>query len=302
EDETGTDWLDTEPLQMLDAEPIEAETDNEPDAPGGPQSLSEFDAANGDAPAGPSEPEPEPEDGAGTDWLESEPSQIPDAPPIEVEAGNEGDAPGGPDPLSEFEPATGDTPAGPSEPDPEPEPEPQDGTGTGWLESGSSPPLAGSRPEAEAWAETAPAEASSPDPAFEDGQESRPEPEPWSVDDLLPGLASRPAAGPSPESEPESEPASEPASEPVSEAVPGWGGAERRRHERVSVIEAAVIVDGDHHFPCVILNRSEGGAAIRMSDPDQDCPESFTLRPLDGPARHCTRRWREGDKIGVEFS
>ncbi len=84
--------------------------------------------------------------------------------------------------------------------------------------------------------------------------------------------------------------------------VPGGGRAERRRHERKAVVEAAMIEDGGSHIACVILNLSESGAGIRLSDADLDCPETFTLQPLDGVARRCTQRWRKGAMVGAEFS
>jgi len=179
-----------------------------------------------------------------------------------------------------------------------------DELGTDWLDSHQSLSLDAPPIEAETSGDPATAESSPSESAQDNGQEIRAEPDPWSVDDVLSDLASElasePAAGPGPE--PEAAIGRAPDGDPAFEADPGGGGAERRCHERVSVIEAALIVDGDHHFPCVILDRSEGGAALRLSDPDQDCAESFTLQPLDGPARRCTQRWREGDKIGVEFS
>ena len=42
-------------------------------------------------------------------------------------------------------------------------------------------------------------------------------------------------------------------------------------------------------------------AALRLTEPDQQCPTLFDLEPLDGPARRCEVRWRRGDTLGVEF-
>ncbi len=84
--------------------------------------------------------------------------------------------------------------------------------------------------------------------------------------------------------------------------VPETGRAERRRHERKAVVEAAVITDQESHIACVILNLSESGAGIRLSDAELDCPETFTLQPLDGEARRCTQRWRKDAMVGVKFS
>ena len=54
-------------------------------------------------------------------------------------------------------------------------------------------------------------------------------------------------------------------------------------------------------IPCVILDISERGGALRITDPDQPCPTLFTLKPLDGPERLCEVRWRRGDRIGIEL-
>jgi hypothetical protein len=78
-------------------------------------------------------------------------------------------------------------------------------------------------------------------------------------------------------------------------------GAERRRHERIPTVQAALITEQGRHMACVILNISEGGAALKLSDPSQDCPKSFNLQQLDGPERRCEIRWRNGAQMGVMF-
>jgi DNA-binding response OmpR family regulator len=87
-----------------------------------------------------------------------------------------------------------------------------------------------------------------------------------------------------------------------SESTPATGGAEQRRHERTAMFGAALITDRDSHIPCVILDVSAGGAALRLTEPGQQCPTLFDLEPLDGPARRCEVRWRRGDTLGVEFT
>jgi DNA-binding response OmpR family regulator len=82
---------------------------------------------------------------------------------------------------------------------------------------------------------------------------------------------------------------------------PEWPGVERRRHERTAMFGAALIMMGDEPIPCVILDISGGGAALRLTEPDQQCPTLFTLEPLEGAPRHCEVRWRRGDTLGVEF-
>ncbi len=76
---------------------------------------------------------------------------------------------------------------------------------------------------------------------------------------------------------------------------------ERRRHERTAMFGAALIMVGDEPVPCVILDVSVGGAALRLTEPGQQCPTLFTLEPLEGDPRRCEVRWRRGDTLGVEF-
>jgi CheY-like chemotaxis protein len=117
----------------------------------------------------------------------------------------------------------------------------------------------------------------------------------------------QPDRAPQPAPQPDPEPVSEPtpAPRPVPEPEPAWMPApdtvERRRHARATVYAAAVIVDGDGQIPCVILDRSNKGAALLLADPDQPCPTLFTLEPVNGPQCRCEVRWRRGDRIGVEF-
>ena len=79
-------------------------------------------------------------------------------------------------------------------------------------------------------------------------------------------------------------------------------GAERRRDERVTTYEAALITNQGRLIPCVILNESNSGVAIRLFDAEIDCPVNFALRSLAGPERKCRLRWRNGDQIGAEFT
>ncbi len=78
--------------------------------------------------------------------------------------------------------------------------------------------------------------------------------------------------------------------------------AERRQHERTPMFGAALITEEGRHISCVVLDVSDGGAALKLSEPDQQCPTLFTLQPLDGPARRCEVRWRKGALLGVEFA
>lgn len=77
-------------------------------------------------------------------------------------------------------------------------------------------------------------------------------------------------------------------------------GDERRRQVRHELIEAALITDGHDPIACVILNMSEGGAALELVE-EGDCPDVFTLQQLDGPERRCEVRWRKGELLGIAF-
>lgn len=98
------------------------------------------------------------------------------------------------------------------------------------------------------------------------------------------------------------EPAPRPAASAASAPAQTASAADRRRHERKPIVEAAVISDRESHIPCVIINLSENGAGLRLADAEMDCSEIFTLHPLNSPVRRCTQRWRNGDMIGVEFT
>ncbi len=76
---------------------------------------------------------------------------------------------------------------------------------------------------------------------------------------------------------------------------------DRRRYDRTAMFGAALIMVGDEPLPCVILDVSDAGAALRLTEPDQQCPTLFTLEPLEGAPRRCEVRWRRGDTLGVEF-
>jgi hypothetical protein len=52
---------------------------------------------------------------------------------------------------------------------------------------------------------------------------------------------------------------------------------------------------------CVILDISEGGAGLRIFEPELELPETFTLEISTGATRECSVRWRSFDKVGVKF-
>jgi hypothetical protein len=277
-----SDGPETLSSPMPDAQAVEDIEDV--DGPGAPESPSEFEAAPGIEAAEPPASDPEPEDDARETDLYEEPGG-----PV-AEAGS-GDDPDGPEQLGSlaaFEAAPAEAPAGPSGSDLGPAETAEDPAGTDGTDSEPASPSAAPRPEpTNRWAPGAELSRS----------DSAPEAEPEAELGPVEGAPSDPA----PESSDGPEADSTPAAGTAPENGPCQADANRRRHKRRAVIEAAVIDDGENHFPCVILNRSESGAALRLSKPEQDCPETFTLQPLDGPACRCKRRWRDGDRIGVEF-
>ncbi len=106
-------------------------------------------------------------------------------------------------------------------------------------------------------------------------------------------------AAPDPEPEPEPEPA--PGRKPVIRLAPR-PGRERRESERSSVLQGAVIVyrAATCTMDCVVLNLSDGGAALQPADLPH-CPDEFTLRIHMGPSYRCVVCWRYRNKLGVRF-
>lgn len=81
-----------------------------------------------------------------------------------------------------------------------------------------------------------------------------------------------------------------------------YEGPERRQEQRVETTKTAEIVHERGARDCVILNLSDGGAAIRLPHNFLACPSTFTLRFESGRSRRCRVRWRVQDSIGVEYT
>lgn len=77
-------------------------------------------------------------------------------------------------------------------------------------------------------------------------------------------------------------------------------GDERRRHRRFRTVKPAKILESGG-VPCTIVNMSHGGACVRLSDKDFECPDTFDLQLQSGPIYLCEVRWRQGDRFGVKF-
>ena len=106
---------------------------------------------------------------------------------------------------------------------------------------------------------------------------------------------------PEPEPAPEPEPEPAPGRKPVIRLAPR-PGRERRESERASVLQGAVIVyrAATCSMDCVVLNLSDGGAALQPADLPH-CPDEFTLRIHMGPSYKCVVCWRYRNKLGVRF-
>ena len=79
--------------------------------------------------------------------------------------------------------------------------------------------------------------------------------------------------------------------------------SERRIQTRTPGIMRGVIHAGKYEpeRDCSILDRSDSGAKLAVSDPTT-IPKSFTLRiPLLGIAQECRVVWRKSGEVGVAF-
>ncbi len=78
---------------------------------------------------------------------------------------------------------------------------------------------------------------------------------------------------------------------------------ERRAHRRFRSMKAGEMTHKDARSPirCVVLNLSQGGAALKLLGDTSDCLPAFALKLKTGPIHHCEVCWRFQDKIGVKF-
>ena len=109
------------------------------------------------------------------------------------------------------------------------------------------------------------------------------------------GGAPGPAASPTPPPAPPRRPAPRPA--------PGHGDppSPARSRARSPANDAALIIDGVRQIPCTVLDRSETTASLRLSDPNETCPDRFTLKLLDGPRHTCRVILRSPGRVEVAF-
>jgi len=76
----------------------------------------------------------------------------------------------------------------------------------------------------------------------------------------------------------------------------------RRQHSRIRTLKSGQIVYNNAHCieNCLILNLSEGGAALQAAD-FFDVPTTFVLKVRHGATYHCEVCWQLGKKLGVRF-
>lgn len=76
----------------------------------------------------------------------------------------------------------------------------------------------------------------------------------------------------------------------------------RRRHRRIRTLKSGRIVSQDGTFAtnCLIVNISEGGAALQPTELLRLLPD-FILELQLGPTYRCRVCWRHGNKVGVRF-
>jgi DNA-binding response OmpR family regulator len=79
-------------------------------------------------------------------------------------------------------------------------------------------------------------------------------------------------------------------------------GDARRSHPRVRTLKGGQIVYNNANCvaDCLILNMSDGGAALQATDAI-DLPNRVTLKEKQGKSYNCEICWQHGKKLGVRF-
>jgi DNA-binding response OmpR family regulator len=79
-------------------------------------------------------------------------------------------------------------------------------------------------------------------------------------------------------------------------------GRSRRQQPRTRTLKSAQIVYNNQTClaDCVVINTSEGGAALQLND-FFEYPVNFLLKVHRGPTHSCEVCWQRGNKVGVRF-
>ncbi|MEM7224642.1 MAG: PilZ domain-containing protein [Pseudomonadota bacterium] len=87
---------------------------------------------------------------------------------------------------------------------------------------------------------------------------------------------------------------------PVEEVVEAGAAEDIERHKfpRNSVLLPAVLSVGEQEVACEILNLSDGGAKVRLSDPIE-CSETAVLTIEPHGALICSTAWQNGHFVGL---
>ena len=83
--------------------------------------------------------------------------------------------------------------------------------------------------------------------------------------------------------------------------MPEASRVEKRSAARSSVLRNVWVVS-PYPFDCVMMNVSEGGAAIRPVHDEIKIPDEFVLAVRGKANRTCEVRWRRGAVTGLEFT
>jgi hypothetical protein len=79
-------------------------------------------------------------------------------------------------------------------------------------------------------------------------------------------------------------------------------GRKSRPSRRRTSQSAWMTIDGSFATrPCTVVDISEGGARLRVDDPQFVKPRFHLKFERTSPGRACKVAWKKGDLIGVEF-
>ena len=76
---------------------------------------------------------------------------------------------------------------------------------------------------------------------------------------------------------------------------------ERRRFNRMLVIQPGHITFGDTKLRCIVLDLSTGGAKVQLLSAPDIFPENMALILPDGTSRHARMRWRKRELARFQF-
>ena len=79
-------------------------------------------------------------------------------------------------------------------------------------------------------------------------------------------------------------------------------GRKTRRTRRRTNRPAWITLDGGFAArPCTVIDISEGGARLRVEDPQFVQPQFQLKLDRTSPGRACKGAWKKGDMIGMKF-